>query len=68
MGGAGSSLGTGGRGRPTIAVAMTKIVAWREIAMTGTTAYHHCLVRHHTMRATMTQTPMTYSVLPMCDQ
>jgi hypothetical protein len=37
------------------------------MAIAGITANHHCLVRHHT-RATMTkQTPMTISVLPMCD-
>ena len=35
--------------------------------MAGTTAYHHCLVRHQIRATTMTQTPMTISVLPMCD-
>ena len=51
-----------------IAVAMTKMVACSAIAMAGTIATHHCRVRHHRSAVAMTQTPMTISVLPMCDQ
>ena len=46
---------------------MTKTVACSEIAMSGTTANHHSLVRHQTIAQTMTPTPMTYSVLPIID-
>ena len=46
---------------------MTKTVAWREMAMSGTTANHHCFVRHQTSADTSTATPMTYSVLPIID-
>src|SRR4051794_17915983 len=46
---------------------MTKTVACSEIAMRGTTANHHSLVRHQTIAHTMTPTAMTYSVLPIID-
>ena len=46
---------------------MTNTVACSEIAMRGTTANHHSLVRHQTIAQTMTPTAMTYSVLPIID-
>ena len=67
VGGVGSSRSTVGRARPTTWVAMTNTVAWRLIAMPGTTAYHHCFVRHQTRPMTMRHTAMTYSVLPIED-
>ena len=51
-----------------IAVAMTKMVACRAMAMAGTIATHHSRVRHHSSATAMTQTPMTISVLPTWDQ
>src|SRR6476469_10434539 len=50
-----------------MAVAATNTLAWIAIAMAGTTAYHHCLVRHQIRATAITQTPMTISVLPRCD-
>lgn len=47
--------------------AMTKIVAWSAMAMAGTAAKRQSRVLHSRMATTITQTPMTISVLPMCD-
>jgi hypothetical protein len=57
----------GGRWRPTVHAASTKMVACNEIASTGVSASGRSRVRHSRMTATSTHTPMTFSVLPKRD-
>src|SRR6478735_11363340 len=46
-------------------VVKKKTSACAEMAISGTTAYHHCLVRHHTSATTTRQTPMMLTVAPV---
>ena len=46
-------------------VVKKKTRACAEMAIRGTTAYHHCLVRHHTSATTTRQTPMMLTVAPV---
>ena len=42
-----------------------KTIACRLIAISGTTAYHHCLVRRQTSTTTTRHTPMMLTVAPV---
>src|SRR6478735_4656514 len=46
-------------------VVRKKTIACRLIAISGTTAYHHCLVRHQTNATTTRHTPMMLTVAPV---
>jgi hypothetical protein len=46
---------------------VTKMVAWRLMAMAGMVANHQRRVRHHSTATTTAHTPMMISVLPTCD-
>ena len=46
-------------------VVKKKTSACAEMAIRGTTAYHHCLVRHQTSATTTRQTPMMLTVAPV---
>src|SRR6478752_9487901 len=46
-------------------VVKKKTSACAEIAISGITAYHHCLVRHQTSTTTTRQTPMMRTVAPV---
>ena len=67
VGGAASRCSTSGRVRPTTAAAVTNTEDCTEIAIAGTTASHHCLVRHHSRATTTTQAEMMKNVAPMFD-
>ena len=65
VGGESSSFSTSGRSRSMRSVVKKKTIACRLIAMSGTTAYHHCLVRRQTSTTTTRHTPMMLTVAPV---
>ena len=68
VGGESSSCSTSGRVRPTTAAAVTKTNDCTEMAIAGTTASHHCRVRHQASATTTRQVAMMKKVAPMFDQ
>lgn len=67
MGGESSKWSTSGRPRPTTAADVTNTMDCTEIAMAGTTASHHCRVRHHSTAMATTHAAMMKKVAPMLD-
>jgi len=53
--------------RPTTAAAVTNTEDCTEMAIAGTTASHHCRVRHQTSATTTRQVAMMKNVAPMLD-